>query len=283
MKKLILMWTVLVALVSTKMVGQDFQGKAEYFSKYIFKEDNTVGDNIDESIKGKAFDDALKVAMKKSSEKTFTLVFNRQEAVYEENEELKQPVAPSGGFSISVSMSGGGKKYINTKERISLEEDEIFGKEFLIEEPLVQPNWKLLEETKKIGEYNCAKAELIVPVSEEEKEAYQQFLKKEAIKPALFKMEEPKDKLVTAWYAPEIPVGFGPNNYWGLPGLILEINEENSVILCSKIVLNSKDKVKIKRPKSGIKVSKLEFIAIEVKKMDSMKDDNGVIIQKFEK
>ena len=71
--------------------------------------------------------------MKKSSEKTFTLLFNKHEAVYEENEELEKPSAPSGGFSVSISMTGGGKKYMNTKEKISLEEDEVFEKEFLFQ------------------------------------------------------------------------------------------------------------------------------------------------------
>jgi GLPGLI family protein len=55
-------------------------------------------------------------------------------------------------------------------------------------------------------------------------------------------LEMPKDVTITAWYTPEIPVNQGPENYWGLPGLILEINDGKTVILCSKIVLNPKEK-----------------------------------------
>lgn len=54
---------------------------------------------------------------------------------------------------------------------------------------------------------------------------------------------------MTAWYTPEIPVNQGPENYWGLPGLILEINDGTTTILCSKIVLNAKEKVEIKPSK----------------------------------
>ena len=104
------------------------------------------------------------------------------------------------------------------------------------------------------------------------------FLKKEETKPSLFKIEEPKDKVIIAWYTPEIPVSFGPNNYWGLPGLILEINEEESIILCSKVTLSNKEKSKIKVPNTGDKVTQKKFDEIEKKKMDSMKNDDGVII-----
>ncbi len=279
MKRGIRIFTVLILMVSMHVSGQDFQGKAEYFSKYMFKKDNL---DTSESEKDKEYRDVMREALKKSSEKNYTLIFNKQEAVYEENQELQQPVAATGRLSISVSMSGGGKKYISLKERISLEEDEIFGNEFLIEEVLVQPAWKLLDETKKIGDYHCSKAELIIPVTEKQKEAYQEFLNKEAIKPALFKMDEPKERVITAWYTPEIPVSFGPNNYWGLPGLILEINEEYTVILCSKIILNSKEKSKIKRPKAGEKVSREKFRAIEKKQFDSMKDKDGIIRSSFQ-
>lgn len=282
MNRFIITITLMVLLVSTGMLGQDFQGKATYFSKYIYKSEKKLTDEVDKIREDKELDEALKIAMKKSSEKTFTLLFNKHEAVYEENEELEKPSAPSGGFSVSISMTGGGKKYMNTKEKISLEEDEVFEKEFLIEEPLVQPDWKLINESKKIGEYSCFKAELIVPVTDVQKQNYQDFLKREEKKPALFKMEEPKDKVITAWYTPEIPMSFGPDNYWGLPGLILEINEENMIILCSKVVLNTKSKLNVKRPKKGDKVSQKEFDAIQKKKMDSMRNEDGIIIQSFE-
>ena len=73
---------------------------------------------------------------------------------------------------VSVVFSGEGKKYLNLKDKNSIEEADIFGKEFLIVEPLEKPDWKLLNETKKIGEYNCFKAELLIQVKEKQKEEY---------------------------------------------------------------------------------------------------------------
>ena len=121
MNRFIITITLMVLLVSTGMLGQDFQGKATYFSKYIYKSEKKLTDEVDKIREDKELDEALKIAMKKSSEKTFTLLFNKHEAVYEENEELEKPSAPSGGFSVSISMTGGGKKYMNTKEKIDFD------------------------------------------------------------------------------------------------------------------------------------------------------------------
>lgn len=272
----------LMAFVSTTTSAQEFRGKAEYYSKRIPSkkiETKKVASKIGEESKlGPEMEKALQDAMKSASEKQYTLSFSKAECLYEEVEQLKKPEAANGGFSVSVSFSGGGKKYVNLKENNSITEDEIFGKEFLIVEPLEKPQWKLVNENKKIGEYTCYKAELLIEVTDKQKESYKEFLKKEEVKPSLFKMEEPKDKTVTAWYTPEIPVSFGPNNYWGLPGLILELNEEEMIILCSKVTLNTKEKSKIKVPNAGEKVTQKKFDEIQKKKSDSMKNDDGVII-----
>lgn len=258
--------------------AQDFQGKAEYFSKRILNKNvDKIEKNIIEDTNPE-FEKAFQDALNRATEKKYSLTFNKFECIYVEKQELETPQAPSSGMVILVSFSGEGKKYINIKDKNSIVEDEIFGKDFLIIEPLEKPDWKLVDETKKIGEYNCFRAELPIPVSEKQRKEYEEFLKKEETKPALFKMEEPKDKVIIAWYTPEIPLSFGPNNYWGLPGLILEINDDKTIILCSKVSLNNKEKSKIKAPNTGEKVTQKKFDAIQKKKMDSMKDEDGNII-----
>jgi GLPGLI family protein len=258
--------------------AQDFQGKAEYFSKRIMKKKSEKVETKSKEPIDPEFQKEIEIAVKKATEKQYVLTFNKTECLYEEEQKLEEPKGASDGMSISISFSGGGKKYLNVKDKNSIVEDEIFGKEFLIVEPLVKPEWKLIDETKKIGDYNCFKAELTIPVSEKQKKDYEEFLKKEEKKPALFKMEKPEDKVITAWYTPEIPVSFGPDNYWGLPGLILEVSEERLIILCSKVVLSNKEKTKIKAPNTGEKVTQKKFDEIQKKKTDSMKDEDGVIM-----
>lgn len=264
--------------ISLWLNAQDFQGKAEYFSKRVLSKKTEKVEIDDKKETNPEFEKAWQDAMKKATGKKYLLTFNKVECLYELQQELGKPEKPSSGIVISVSISGGGKKYLNLKDKKSIVENEIFDKEFLIVEPLEKPDWKLLNETKKIGDYNCFKAELIVPVSENQRKDYEEFLKKEEVKPALFKMDEPKDKVIIAWYTPEIPVSFGPDNYWGLPGLILEINEEDNLVLCSKVTLSNKEKTAIKVPNTGKKVTQMQFDEIEKKKTDSMKDEDGVII-----
>ena len=75
---------------------------------------------------------------------------------------------------------------------------------------------------------------------------------------------------IAAWYTPEIPVSQGPDNYWGLPGLILEVNDGTTTILCTKVVLNPENDVKIKVPSKGKEVSRKELAEIREKKSEEM-------------
>jgi GLPGLI family protein len=274
MKKSTIVLFCLLAVLGVS--AQEFQGKAEYFSKTIIKQKVKNSDSKIE--KDVEFDKMIQEALKKSSEKKYLFIFNKQEGLYEQMEELEKPEVGNATMSIKVTFSGVGKKYINLKDKSKVVEDEIFGKEFLIVDTLEKLNWILVNETKKIGDYSCYKAEVTVPVTEKQKQEYQDFLKKQEKKISLFPMEEPKDKVITAWYAPEIPVSLGPLNYWGLPGLILEINEDDVIILCSKVTLSNKEVAKIKVPNTGKKVTQTEFDAIEKAKLDSMKDKDGNVI-----
>lgn len=274
MKKSTIVLFCLLAVLGVS--AQEFQGKAEYFSKTIIKQKVKNSDSKIE--KDVEFDKMIQEALKKSSEKKYLFIFNKQEGLYEQMEELEKPEVGNATMSIKVTFSGVGKKYINLKDKSKVVEDEIFGKEFLIVDTLEKLNWILVNETKKIGDYSCYKAEVTVPVTEKQKQEYQDFLKKQEKKISLFPMEEPKDKVITAWYTPEIPVSLGPLNYWGLPGLILEINEDDVIILCSKVTLSNKEVAKIKVPNTGKKVTQTEFDAIEKAKLDSMKDKDGNVI-----
>lgn len=272
MNRLIIKMTLFVMLLSTKMLSQDFHGMAVYESK------TSLGDMKIES-KDEEMTKMMMEMMKKQMEKKFFLNFNKYESVYEEEQKLEVPSASSGGFSMKVESSeDGGKTYKNVKEKTQMVEEDFFGKEFLITDSLKVWNWQLQSETKKIGNYACYKAIHVDPVTAEDIKQYEDFKKQqETSKTTFFVMEEPKDRVTTVWYTPEIPFSHGPAEFWGLPGLILEANFDKTVILCSKIVLNPKDKTEIKKPKTGKKVTKKEYESLIEKQMEQMKDSDGNI------
>ena len=273
MTQIILKISIIALLIfSNTIKAQEFSGQAVYETKIQMKDLKINMGDMPEEMRLR-----MEEKMMKALEKTFILNFNKTESLYFQEEKLEAP-APSAGISFKASSPLSGKKYKNVKEKIEISEEDFFGKEFLIQDSLPKWDWKLESETKKIGNYTCYKAVAIIPVSAESLKEYEEEKKKSAeSKTKFFEVNEPKEKVITVWYTPEIPVSQGPDHYWGLPGLILEVNDGMKMALCSKITINPKEKVEIKKPKKGKKVTRKEFEIINEKQLESMKDSNGNI------
>jgi GLPGLI family protein len=227
--------------------------------------------------------------MKKMFEKTFFLNFDKSASIYKEEEKLDAPGQGGGGMRMMASfMGGGGTYYKNVKDKTYKVDKEFMGKEFLVKDSLKTYNWQMSSETRVIGGYNCFKATAVIPASktdfrnfrpkkeEEKKDDKAKEETKEGAKTSFMdQIELPKEITITAWYTPEIPVSQGPEGYWGLPGLILEVNDGKTTILCSKIVLNPKEKAEIKAPSNGKEVSQKEYDEIVTKKMEEMSEMNN--------
>ncbi|WP_339920615.1 GLPGLI family protein [uncultured Flavobacterium sp.] len=280
MKKVILV-LAFSAFGCLGLQAQEFQGLAVYESKTStadFKS-NFAGNREMTPEMQKSIEERMKGMF----EKTFILNFDKSASVYKEEERLDAP-GQGGGMRMMASMTGGGGTlYKNVKEKLYAVDKEFMGKEFLVKDSLVNYQWKMEGETRVIGGYNCFKATTVRPAS---KTDFRNFRPKKedpaAAKPAdgekktnfMDNLEMPKEVTITAWYTPEIPVNQGPENYWGLPGLILEINDGKTVILCSKIVLNPKEKTVIKAPVKGKVISQKEYDETVIKKMQEMREMN---------
>jgi GLPGLI family protein len=112
---------------------------------------------------------------------------------------------------------------------------------YLVEEATPKINWSLIDEHKKINTLNCSKA-----------------------------TGSFRGRNYTAWYTLDIPVVFGPYKFCGLPGLILEINDENNFVQISaqkieipidstidfeKIMANYKQKITLKEFVAKLKMA----------------------------
>lgn len=278
---------IVLALASIVLKAQDFQGMAVYESKTStadFKSRFEGNKEITPDMQ-KMIEDRMKAMF----EKTFILHFNKTASIYKEEEKLETPGQQQGGFRMMTNMmGGGGTHYKNVKEKTYTVDKDFMGKEFLIKDTLTNYKWQLTGETRQIGGYNCFKATVVVPVNKSdfrnyrmkkpEKEKEESATKTEE-KPKttnfMDEIEMPKEVTITAWYTPEIPINQGPEGYWGLPGLILEINDGKTVILCSKVVLNTKEKVSIAPSSTGKTVTQKEYDEIVIKKMDEMREMRG--------
>ena len=263
-----LLTTLFALLTISTFAQQNFTGKAVYKSKTTM-DMNFGGRQMSEDQKKRIAD-----RMKSMLEKTYTLNFTTTESMYKEDVKLGAPGQGGGGMRGMMGSFTGGAKYKNTKEAVVLEETEFFGKKFLISENNKKPEWKLGSETRKIGNYVCYKATLVKEIdaldfSNLARRGRRNNNQNNANDK---KPEIPKTVTVTAWYTPQIPVSQGPGEYWGLPGLILEVNSGRTTVLCSELSLNTKDKVSFKKPTKGKKVTRSEYNKIVTKKMEEMRE-----------
>jgi len=249
-----------VASLATMLLhAQEFKGVAVYTSLTNFKDiKHTVKD--EETSRGAALKDALSMP----HESEYVLSFNKNESVFEQQVKL-DPLKKS----TARSSFGIGRQYSNLSEHSRMVEMEVLGKEFVVTDSLIKCEWTLEKETKQIGSYTCHKATCVIklePPTEEEKKRMEE-------RGSGFLSRIPQsDIMVTAWYTPEIPVAHGPGLYWGLPGLILEVNNGTTMLLCSKVIFNPKESTEIKAPSKGTKVTQAEFTEIVSKKTKEMQE-----------
>ncbi|MGV8945790.1 MAG: GLPGLI family protein [Lutibacter sp.] len=231
--KIILLFLILI--FSNCLYSQNkFQGKISYtvqatnidFSK--IENDSTKSIEVKNMVY-KVFEDTKPVEA--------VLNFINNESIYELDLINEMAIENESKINLTKIMARSGKYYVNNVSKEILHEENFTGDLFLIK---YQPKvWELSQETKQIGNYTCFKAVIIRKTKDKEGNEV--------------------DKIIEAWYTPQIPVNFGPKEYNGLPGLILEVQEGKLNIVASKIELNTKESAVIEKPKRGKKVTEEEY------------------------
>lgn len=264
--------TILFFVITTSVIRaqNDFQGKAYYQTKTSIDLSNFGGRQLSEERKKQ-----IAERMKSSLEKTFILTFNQLESLYQEDAKLETPGQGSSMWS-SMMNSNIGEQYKNVKTQKTLKEQEFMGKQFLITDSLQKLDWKLGTETKIIGQYTCFKAIAIKKADGFDFSSFRSIPKNNKQKDSTNNSHKetediPNEILVTAWYTPQIPINHGPGGYWGLPGLILEVNADRTTILCTKIILNPKEKKAIEVPSKGKVISQQAYDQVVKEKMEEMR------------
>ena len=263
----------LVLLFSFKPTVQEFQGQAFYISKSKM-ELGSWGARMSEAQKKQ-----VQARLKNRLEKTYVLSFNKEESLFDEEDKLD---AISGATDSWGNNFSRGEQYKNIKENVLIQSQEFYGKRFLVKDKLQEISWNMGKESKQIGQYLCFKATALVPTNElawfdfswsdlstEANTATTDSTAVETLEP------EVEMTAVEAWYTPQIPVSHGPAEYWGLPGLILEVSAGGTTMLCAKIVMNPKEKIKIEAPDKGKEITKNDYQNTIQTKMLEMRNNRG--------
>jgi len=159
------------------------------------------------------------------------LLFSNVESLYVVEDKMKNE-----GTAMNLTYLAAGAKskyYSNSKEKDYFKKIEV-GEVLRVENlPL---KWKITQETKMMGSYQCFKA-----------------VAKQKVR------EDKPTRMVEAWFTPMVPVNFGPKEYFGLPGLILEVSYDQFFIKATSITLNPKEEIKIEKPNKGKRMTEKEY------------------------
>lgn len=150
----------------------------------------------------------------------FELIFGKNQSSFKYKERLNSDI----NFDDKINKLAKSAYTSNDDVFIDLNTNTEFSKkrDGTIVQDTINKNWQILNESKKIGDYLCYKAILKTPY--------------------INRFGESKIKIIEAWFAPSLPYAFGPENFCGLPGLILELAANRiTTYVASKITIEKED------------------------------------------
>ncbi len=137
--------------------------------------------------------------------------------------------------------------YTDLKAGSVVEQRDLMGRKFLIAGDAAKRSWRMTGQQKTILAYPCQEA-----------------------------ISYGKDTII-AWFTTAIPVSAGPQDWRGLPGLILEGSrvQQKGAFTIKATKVEQGQTIAIAPPKDGKKVTKAEFEAIEKEKAKEMQQQSG--------
>ena len=271
MKKIQLVFGLLIALTSitTTATAQMKEGKISYERKI----------NMHRNLP----DPQMKSMVPEFRTDKFELIFNESVSLFRSvvDDEAPDPFANAGGGG------GGGMRmnfrmptantYTDMAKQMQYEERAFFEKEFLIVDSLKQYKWKLSEETKTIAKQLCKKATTMITAPQMRMRVSMGRGGENNTDTTANTPRAPKETELVVWYAENIPVSFGPDNYSGLPGVIMEIDQDNGATVTTAVEVSAKyPKKELVAPTKGDKMNRVQFQENMQKLMQEMQRGGGI-------
>ncbi len=163
------------------------------------------------------------------------LLFTGDESIFSalpEEEDIRDQAGQDGNHMIMRMNTGNSEIYKNYATEKITELRELGPKKYVIEDTLRKLGWKLSDDTMLIKSYHCKKA--------------------------LGKTRQGDD--IVAWYTEEIASPGGPEQFGGLPGMILKMDiGAGWMVFTATDIQTSADKQLVKAPTGGKKITRQEF------------------------
>ncbi len=176
------------------------------------------------------------------------LLFNQEASMYsnkprekkEENNEFRRRRRRGNQENDKVFHS------ISSGEMV--ESKDFFGKKFLIKGEKKNYKWQFTGKSKQVGDYLCQQA-----------------------------VHKDTTSTIEVWFTPMIPVAAGPEDFSGLPGLILhvDIDDGTRVISAANIINKELAENTIVIPTEGKEITREEFKTLSEEKRAEMKEMYG--------
>lgn len=223
-------YLIILFLISCSTIAQT-SGYVEYKSKIVSQMIDTS--NIENDDIKKSMQQTVNKMKRQMPYVTYELKFADKQAVFSMKQQMS--VDDAVDFkSISNFSDAEGDFFTDIDVELMLRKLKAWNNEYIIRYSFSE--WEIKNERKVILGYDCIKA----------------TTKKQ--------LDNGNSIEVVAWFAKDIPFNFGPKEYAGLPGLILEIKERGIQFYATQVDLNDK-KHNINLPDIDKSITRKEFIS----------------------
>ena len=180
----------------------------------------------------------------------YELIINGNKAKFQYIDKLESP-----NFNKRVISMGGGRDiyFYDNDKKIVLRETSLDDKNYIIEKPLLNNNWNITNETNFINNFLCFKAIANISVDD---------------------FRGKYNYNLIAWFCPELPFPYGPDKYFGLPGLVFEAYEEDAKIKFFLKEINKLETSTVIKFPINKSISEQEFTKIFDKLMNELVEQN---------
>ncbi len=210
------------SLITSIMLGQSYN---IYYEEIIsFGIDRTLEELSNDLLKRR----------KKNEQSTSLLTFSNGNSTYGEHIRNFENGALAESIAVSQSTlykSQTSKTFIKF---FKLYKPSLYGEDIYIKDKLPEYKWEILKQKKVIAGYSCKLAKTI----------------------------ELDGSEIFAWYTDEIPINEGPRELWGLPGLILQAQINDRVLIVAVKIKKVDDQIEIDFPTNKKFITMKEFDAL---------------------